>query len=178
MYLNIRPHIIYDTASAPTFAGMVSLVNAGRLQAGKRSIGYLNAAIWQTAHIWAKDITSGDNHCTAGDCSICCAQGFKATKGWDPVTGFGTVDFPSFYDTFVNMDSSVGIQPPGPDAGTAVLVIVPILGFLVLCSAGYVIYAYYLYPKDDRYAPIPEDAQQSTAQPQQPQSGQQQQQEA
>lgn len=146
------------SASAPTFAGMVSLVNAHRVQSGKGPIGYLNAAIWSTAHLWANDITSGDNNCVAGDCSICCPQGFKATKGWDPVTGFGTVNFPLFYNTFVNIEISAGMpQPDNPELGNAEKIIFPILGVLIIGAFGYVIYAYYLYPKDDRYAPIPDD---------------------
>ena len=74
------------SASAPTFAGMVSLVNSARLKAGKSPIGFLNPVIYQHASAFTKDIQDGANHCTSGNCSICCSQGFYASKGWDPVS--------------------------------------------------------------------------------------------
>ncbi len=83
---------------------MVSLVNAARLKAGKKPLGFLNSAIYQNNGAFANDVTDGENNCCAGNVKpICCTQGFYATKGWDPLTGFGSVNFQKFYDTFYNL---------------------------------------------------------------------------
>jgi len=34
---------------------------------------------------------------------ICCDQGFYASAGWDPLTGFGSVDYQKFYNVFYNL---------------------------------------------------------------------------
>jgi len=85
------------SASAPAFAAMVSLVNAVQRQAGMPSLGWLNPAIYASGGSFTNDITSGNNKCTMGNC---CSQGFYAAPGWDPVTGFGSVDFTKFYAYF------------------------------------------------------------------------------
>ena len=43
---------------------------------------------------------------------MCCSQGFYTTTGWDPITGFGSVDFLKF-DAVLNPQSSAAptIQP-------------------------------------------------------------------
>ena len=81
---------LYGTsASAPVFGGMVSLVNAARKAAGKSSLGWINPALYAFASKFVNDITSGNNKCKVGP--TCCAQGFYASTGWDPVTGLGSV---------------------------------------------------------------------------------------
>ena len=40
-------------------------------------------------------MTEGENNCVAED-AFCCDEGFYATKGWDPATGFGSVDYARF----------------------------------------------------------------------------------
>jgi tripeptidyl-peptidase-1 len=90
------------SASAPVAAGLVSLVNSQRLAAGKSSLGFLNQAIYQNGDIF-NDITSGENNCCAGDSDqVCCDEGFYATTSWDPLTGFGSIDFQKFSDVFSN----------------------------------------------------------------------------
>jgi tripeptidyl-peptidase-1 len=70
-------------ASAPIFAGMVSLVNAERNRIGKSPLGYMNPSIYSFAHKFTRDIVNGSNHCSAvDDCSKCCHQGFHADIGW------------------------------------------------------------------------------------------------
>lgn len=83
------------SASTPTFAGMVSLVNAARLREGKGPIGFLNIILYESHHHYANDITVGNNSCSSN--GICCKDlGFNATKGWDPVTGLGSINFKAF----------------------------------------------------------------------------------
>lgn len=89
------------SASAPVVAGFVSLVNAARLASGKPALGFLNPAIYQYGTQFSNDITSGENNCAAS--KVCCDQGFYATKGWDPLTGFGSVDYEKFANIFNNL---------------------------------------------------------------------------
>eukprot|EP01035_Chromulina_nebulosa_P016797 gene16797-22278_t len=83
------------SASAPVFAGLVSLVNAIKLRQGQSPLGWLNPTIYRNNGEFTNDITSGNNDCTAS-AQHCCSFGFQATSGWDPITGFG-----SFYITFI-----------------------------------------------------------------------------
>jgi len=89
------------SASSPVVAGMVSLVNAARLSAGKSALGFLNPAIYANGDSLVNDITSGENNCCAS--AVCCTQGFYATPSWDPLTGFGSVDYSKFYNVFYNL---------------------------------------------------------------------------
>ena len=63
------------------------------------TVGFANPALYK----WAgnqnifNDITSGKNNCCAGGWSgstvVCCPEnGFYAVKGWDPVTGLGSIN--------------------------------------------------------------------------------------
>jgi len=91
------------SASSPVFAGFVSLVNSARLAAGKPPLGFLNPALYSSnATDIYNDITSGFNNCAAAQGSlVCCEQGFHAAKGWDPLTGRGSVDFARFAERMV-----------------------------------------------------------------------------
>jgi tripeptidyl-peptidase-1 len=83
------------SCSSPTFAGLVSLVNDARISAGKSSLGLLNQALYSLSASVYNDITSGENNCCAGTegSQVCCQYGFYAAKGWDPLTGLGSVHF-------------------------------------------------------------------------------------
>lgn len=74
------------SASSPTFAGVIALLNDFRLSQGKSSLGFLNPIIYSTGVAGFNDITSGSN-------PGCGTNGFTAGTGWDPVTGLGTPDF-------------------------------------------------------------------------------------
>lgn len=104
------------SCSSPTFAGVISLINSarsvsahgmatmmkcqqqghvdqcgiGRLQAGKSTLGFLNPFLYENAGAF-NDVTSGHN-------PGCGTQGFNAAKGWDPVTGLGTPNFPKLLE--------------------------------------------------------------------------------
>ncbi|KAF8802988.1 subtilisin-like protein [Phlegmacium glaucopus] len=87
IFLDGRAILIGGTsASSPTFAGFVSLLNDARLNAGLSPLGFLNPFLYSVGFLGLNDITIGHN---AG----CGTQGFNATKGWDPVTGLGTPNF-------------------------------------------------------------------------------------
>ncbi|KAJ7784141.1 subtilisin-like protein [Mycena metata] len=71
------------SAAAPTFIGIVGLLNDARLKKGLPSLGFLNPLLYSQAASGFNDITVGSN-------PGCGTPGFNATKGWDAVTGLGT----------------------------------------------------------------------------------------
>jgi tripeptidyl-peptidase-1 len=83
------------SASAPVFAGFLSLINAERFALGEPAVGFVNPALYagSTSSNFVKDITSGLNNCVVSSYTPCCTQGFYAAVGWDPATGLGSVDF-------------------------------------------------------------------------------------
>lgn len=71
------------SASSPTFAAVIALVNDALIAAGRPALGFLNPWLYGGAYTALTDITSGS--------SIGCnTSGFPAEVGWDAVTGFGT----------------------------------------------------------------------------------------
>jgi tripeptidyl-peptidase-1 len=78
------------SASAPAFAGMVSLLNEARLNKGGKPLGFLNPFLYQNAAAFT-DVTKGTNAIGRGTGPI--PYGFNCTEGWDPATGIGTPKF-------------------------------------------------------------------------------------
>ncbi|KAJ3493922.1 hypothetical protein NLG97_g4416 [Lecanicillium saksenae] len=76
------------SCSAPTFAGIVALLNDYRASQGKAPLGFLNPFLYSKGVQGLNDITSGNN-------PGCNTNGFEAATGWDPVTGLGTPNFGS-----------------------------------------------------------------------------------
>jgi tripeptidyl-peptidase-1 len=86
-------HVDGTSASSPALAGLISLINGARLDAGKSAVGFVNPLLYsmyaaqpQNFH----DITFGDNKCTR---NFCMEYGYNATQGWDPVGGLGSIDY-------------------------------------------------------------------------------------
>lgn len=80
------------SCSAPIFASTIAILNDRLLAAGKPTLGFLNPWLYSGAGAAAfTDIVSGNNTSCGDDDNL----GFFATKGWDPVTGFGTPKFAS-----------------------------------------------------------------------------------
>eukprot|EP00475_Leptophrys_vorax_P027930 TRINITY_DN3_c0_g2_i1.p1 TRINITY_DN3_c0_g2~~TRINITY_DN3_c0_g2_i1.p1 ORF type:complete len:600 (+),score=183.10 TRINITY_DN3_c0_g2_i1:33-1832(+) len=80
------------SASSPTVGGIISLINSQRLASGQKTLGFANTwlyQMWEEHPAAFNDVVSGDNICTEDGCASTC-KGFKAYKGWDPVTGLGT----------------------------------------------------------------------------------------
>lgn len=79
------------SAAAPTFAAVISTLNAQQQLRGRPPLGFLNPWLYQT---WAKagnafyDVTQGNN------ADGCCVHGFKCAPGYDAVTGLGTPNYP------------------------------------------------------------------------------------
>lgn len=85
VYYSVPILVDGTSCAAPTFTGIVSLLNDLRLKAGKKSLGFLNVMIYKNPQLF-NDITEGSN-------PGCGTNGFPAAKGWDPVTGLGSPNF-------------------------------------------------------------------------------------
>ncbi|EUC41060.1 hypothetical protein COCMIDRAFT_107145 [Bipolaris oryzae ATCC 44560] len=75
------------SASCPLTSGIFSLVNDALIASGKPALGFLNPWLYKKGYKGLTDIKKGFSY----GCNV---QGFPVTEGWDPVTGFGTPDFP------------------------------------------------------------------------------------
>ena len=67
--------------ATPIVAAILTRVNELRLKAGKSTVGFVNPVLYQNPQAFF-DVTEGSNGIPAGGIA-----GFKAAKGWDPVTG-------------------------------------------------------------------------------------------
>lgn len=81
----IRISYTGTSASAPTFSGVIALVNDARVASGKSPLGFLNPFIYANPDIF-NDVTEGNN-------PGCGTPGFFANEGWDPITGNGTPNY-------------------------------------------------------------------------------------
>ncbi|KAG9317808.1 peptidase S8/S53 domain-containing protein [Chiua virens] len=86
VYQGQAGYVAGTSCSSPTFASFISMLNDARISAGKPSLGFLNPWLYETGWSGLNDITMGNN-------PGCGTEGFNATIGWDPVTGFGTPNF-------------------------------------------------------------------------------------
>jgi tripeptidyl-peptidase-1 len=96
------------SASAPVFAGVLTLANNARFKKGKTAVGFVNPSLYSLFRSQASlynDVTSGNNKCCAksGVTPVCCDYGFYCTPGWDPVTGLGSVNVGRFVDALSNL---------------------------------------------------------------------------
>jgi len=73
------------SASSPVAAGVFALLNGLRATANKAPLGFLNPLIYQNTAAF-QDVESG---CNGGGKKYC----FKAIKGWDAATGWGTPNY-------------------------------------------------------------------------------------
>lgn len=74
------------SAAAPVTAAVFARLNGLRLEAGKAPLGWLNPFIYQNGDAF-NDVTTGRNGGSASK------DGFTATAGWDPASGWGTPNF-------------------------------------------------------------------------------------
>lgn len=90
------------SASAPTFAAVIALLNDARLKAKQAPMGFLNPWLYSAGRDGLNDIVNGGSTgCDGkgrfggpnnGGPSVPGAS-WNATKGWDPVTGLGSPNF-------------------------------------------------------------------------------------
>ena len=98
--------------AAPLFAGMIALINDERLALNKTTVGFVSPALYalhrtRSGAAVFNDIKEGSSKCpNANMCGAmvgCCKHGFRAGKGWDPLTGLGSVDFSRLRDELVGL---------------------------------------------------------------------------
>ncbi|KAM9341285.1 LOW QUALITY PROTEIN: tripeptidyl-peptidase 1 [Symphorus nematophorus] len=86
------PWVSGTSASTPVVGGMLSLINDQRLLKGLPALGFLNPRLYKLKGQALFDVTEG--------CHLSCldeqvqGQGFCAAPSWDPVTGWGTPNYP------------------------------------------------------------------------------------
>ncbi|KAJ6464216.1 peptidase S8/S53 domain-containing protein [Mycena vulgaris] len=76
--------------SAAIFASIVALLTNERIAAGKPGLGLLNPLLYQNP--------SAFNDFIVGSNPGCDEIGFNATRGWDPITGFGSPNYPKLQE--------------------------------------------------------------------------------
>ena len=86
---NTFPGANGTSASTPTFAGIISMVNEYRLRANKPPMGFINPFIYKNPNAFY-DVTAGCNIASKRPSE----KAFCAVPGFDPATGFGTPNFP------------------------------------------------------------------------------------
>ncbi|THW17881.1 aorsin [Aureobasidium pullulans] len=83
------------SGSAPIFASLINRIVEERIKVGKGALGFVNPTLYEHPEV-LNDIVNGTN-------PGCGTKGFSAVKGWDPVTGLGTPDYPKMLDLFMGL---------------------------------------------------------------------------
>ena len=80
------------SAACPSATGVLALLSQDRLDKNMTKLGWLNPLLYKIGagdadrHSF-NDVTDGTNTCCGDD------TGFSAAKGWDPVSGWGTLNY-------------------------------------------------------------------------------------
>ena len=89
-YLEVEISVDGTSCATPTFAGVISLLNDIRLNSNKPTLGFVNPLLYSTLKGQGfLDVTKGNNRGSTTSCD----DGFKATTGWDPASGWGQPNF-------------------------------------------------------------------------------------
>jgi len=88
------------SCAAPTFASVIALINAAKLQSDHPPLGFLNPWLYLHAYPALNDVVDGGSRgCTGKDIysgvktPYVPYASWNATAGWDPVSGLGTPNF-------------------------------------------------------------------------------------
>jgi tripeptidyl-peptidase-1 len=84
------------SASNPVFASIITLINSERMHAGKGSVGFINPVLYSNPDA-LNDVVTGANQGCGVD------QAFRATRGWDAVTGMGSPDYERLRALFMSL---------------------------------------------------------------------------
>ena len=94
------------SCSSPIAAGVMAILNGLELSKGKPPLGFLNPLLYKMyeddPYIF-HDVSYGNNYCTEYNC---CPKnknggsdfGYLSMKGWDPVTGLGSLNVMKMID--------------------------------------------------------------------------------
>ncbi|XP_004540603.1 tripeptidyl-peptidase 1 isoform X1 [Maylandia zebra] len=87
------PWVSGTSASTPVVGGMLSLINDQRFMKGLPALGFLNPRLYKLNGKALFDVTEGCHYgCLDEQVQ---GQGFCAAPSWDPVTGWGTPNYPA-----------------------------------------------------------------------------------
>lgn len=91
------------SCSAPILAGIISLINGERKLLKQPSVGFVNPLLYQMSEKCPecfRDIVDGYNWCTEESCCTTNSTdyGFNATRGFDPVSGLGSLNVGNIID--------------------------------------------------------------------------------
>ena len=84
------------SASNPVFASLITLINSERLHAGKGPVGFINQVLYGNTDV-LNDVVTGSNQ------GCCVDPAFRATRGWDAVTGLGSPDYERMRQLFMSL---------------------------------------------------------------------------
>ena len=135
------------SASSPTMAAFVSLVNAERLNRGMSTMGWINPFLYQYSSEFVFDITSGYNKCTAtfDTPQVCCKEGFNATTGWDPVTGLGSINYEKFLSAALSVGTTSSSSSTSSSLSAGAIAGIAVGGaFLIVLAAAVLYYVFYI----------------------------------
>ena len=147
------------SCSAPVFAAFISLLNSARLAKQLPAVGFINPTLYSAGYNKSEnffnDITIGSNKCCSGYSSdiTCCSTGFTATRGWDPVSGWGSIDYIQLAKIFSVTTSYVPIGDTDDYTDDdlksilfyrkIILIIIGILSSLLICHWTYTCFKRY-----------------------------------
>jgi hypothetical protein len=101
---------------APTFAGMVALINQQTGSAGQGNINYILYPLAVIASSVFHDIVTGDNKSPCVFQSLGCLDGssigFRSGLGYDQATGLGTVDATNLVNSWSSVSNGAGGSTP------------------------------------------------------------------
>ncbi|KAG6008296.1 hypothetical protein E4U43_000185 [Claviceps pusilla] len=98
VYVMGRLHQVYGTsASTPVVASMVARINDARLKVGKGSVGFINPVLYRHAGAFVRDVCGGHS----SGCGV--SKAFPAARGWDAVTGLGTVNYTRLLEVYLGL---------------------------------------------------------------------------
>ena len=84
------------SASNPVFASIITLINSERMHIGKGPVGFINPVLYSYPDM-LNDVVTGANQGCGVD------QAFRATRGWDAVTGLGSPDYERMRQLFMSL---------------------------------------------------------------------------
>ena len=84
------------SASNPVFASIITLINSERMHTGKGPVGFINPVLYSNPDM-LNDVVTGANQGCGVD------QAFRATRGWDAVTGLGSPDYERMRQLFMSL---------------------------------------------------------------------------
>jgi subtilase family serine protease len=140
------------SASTPTFAAIVSLLNDARLNAGMKPLGFINPWLYQlyeTHPGYFNDIVVGNNNCSDVPQNqdlltyFCCPNGFHAAPGYDAVTGLGSPKF----QKFLSANLAFAMNQSAPKVRHFFWITIPLVILIIVALVAVIVGSAYVFSK-------------------------------